>query len=64
MKKKASELKQGDKVVIAGKKCVIKGIELSEIGKHGSKKCRIEAESESGEKVVIIRPEDYPVNCE
>ena len=64
MKKKASELKQGDKVVITGRKCVIKSIEISEIGKHGSSKCRIEAESESGEKIVIIRPENYPINCE
>ncbi|MBS3076215.1 hypothetical protein J4481_00540 [Candidatus Pacearchaeota archaeon] len=61
MKKKASELTKGDKINLANKSFVIKEFELSEIGKHGKRKCRIEAESEQGEKITIIRPEDYPV---
>ena len=60
MRKKASELKVGDKIKIAGKSFKIENIETSDIGKQGTKKCRIEAKSESGEKIVIIRPEDYP----
>lgn len=60
MKKKAKDLKVGDKVVIAGKKGTILGMELSDIGKQGTKKCRFEISLEDGEKVVVIRPEDYP----
>lgn len=60
MKKKASELKKGMKIKIAGKNFVIKDFEISDIGKQGVKKCRIVAISETGEQIVIIRPEDYP----
>lgn len=60
MKKKAKELKKGDKIKIAGKPFTVEEIETSDIGKQGTKKCRIVASSPSGEKVVIIRPEDYP----
>ena len=64
MKKKAKELKKGDKIKIAGKIFFIEGLEISDIGKQGTKKVRIEAKSESGEKLVIIRPEDYPFETE
>jgi len=64
MKKKANELAKGDKIKIAGKNFAIENIELSEIGKQGTKKCRIEAKNEAGEKIVIIRPEDYPFEVE
>jgi len=60
MKKNANELKKGDRIMIAGKKCTVEDIELSELGKHGTKKCRVEAKTEEGEKVVLIRPENYP----
>lgn len=60
MRKKASELKKEDKIKIAGRDFVIENIETSEIGKQGTKKCRIEAKDETGEKIVVIRPEDYP----
>jgi translation elongation factor P/translation initiation factor 5A len=60
-KKKAQELKKGDKIKIAGKEAVIKEIEVSDIGKQGTKKVRIVAEV-GGEKIVIIRPADYPVD--
>ncbi|MFH1802104.1 MAG: hypothetical protein ABH864_01495 [archaeon] len=61
MKKKAREIKKGDKIKVAGKIFSVEEIEISEIGKQGSKKCRIVAKSESGEKIVLIRPEDYPL---
>ena len=61
MKKQAKELKQGDKIKIAGRPCVISSIEFSEIGKQGPKKCRIVAKTDNGEEVVIVRPEDYPI---
>jgi len=64
MRKKASELKEGDKIKLAGKTFKILSIETSEIGKQGTKKCRIEAISDSEEKVVVIRPEDYPFETE
>ncbi len=60
MKKKASELKQGDFIMVAGEKCAVGSIELSEIGKQGSRKCRLELTTGKGEKLVIIRPADYP----
>jgi len=64
MKKQAKDLKKGDTVIIAGQKCIIESIELSEIGKHGKRKCRIEAKTQNNEKIVIIRPEDYPLDSE
>jgi len=64
MKKLAKDVKEGDKAKIAGRTCMVKKIEISDIGKHGKKKCRIEAETDQGEKVVIIRPEDYPFEVE
>ncbi|MFZ5955046.1 MAG: hypothetical protein ACOYT4_01350 [Nanoarchaeota archaeon] len=59
MKKKARELKKGDKIQIGTDVLIIEEIELSDIGKQGTKKCRIVASKEK-EKIVIIRPEDYP----
>tara|TARA_Y100000310_G_C20383357_1_gene669223 strand:- start:7 stop:198 length:192 start_codon:yes stop_codon:yes gene_type:complete len=59
MKKKAKELKKGDKIKILDKEWEVISIETSEIGKQGSQKCRLELSS-SGEKLAIIRPSDYP----
>lgn len=59
MKKQAKELVKGEKIKVADKIAIIEDIELSEIGKHGKRKVRIEASTSSGEKIVIIRPEDY-----
>ncbi len=63
MRKKANELKKGDKVNIAGKVGTIEEFELSDIGKQGKRKCRIKIKFENGEEAIIIRPEDYPFNC-
>lgn len=60
MKKKAKDLKKGDNIKLAGKVCTIDNIEFSEIGKQGSKKARIEAKTDQGERVVVIRPEEFP----
>lgn len=60
MKKKAEQLKNGDKLVIAGKNCVVEAVEVSDIGKQGVKKCRIELKTNEGEKIIIVRPADYP----
>lgn len=64
MKKKAKELKVGDRIKIAGKSFTIGNIETSDMGKQGTRKCRIEAKSDLGEKIVFIRPEDYPFEAE
>ena len=64
MKKQAKDLKIGDRIRVAGKIAVIKEFELSDIGKQGSKKCRIVAEMDNTEKVVIIRPDNYPFDTE
>jgi len=61
MRKKAADLKKGDKIKIAGETCVIESIEISDIGKHGKRKVRIEAIKPDNEKIVIVRPEDYPI---
>jgi translation elongation factor P/translation initiation factor 5A len=61
MKKTAKEIKKRDKIKLAGKVLVVEEIEISDIGKQGTKKCRIVAKSETGEKIVLIRPEDYPL---
>ena len=63
MKKKAQDLKKGNKVSMGEETIVIEEIEMSDLGKHGTKKCRIVGKKENNEKVVIIRPADYPFNC-
>ena len=60
MKGLAKELKKGNKIILSGQQCVIEDIELSDIGKHGKRKVRIVLKTKKGEKIVIIRPEDYP----
>ena len=60
MKKLAKDLKKSEKIKLAEKVCRIETIEISEIGKQGKRKCRIELLTEKSEKLVIIRPEDYP----
>jgi len=62
MKKQAKELKKGDKIILADQTCEVGDIEISDIGKQGKRKCRIEALTPKGEKIVIIRPEDYPID--
>ncbi|MBI2448949.1 hypothetical protein HYV49_01495 [Candidatus Pacearchaeota archaeon] len=64
MKKLARDLKKGDRINLAGEVCVIENIEISDIGKHGKRKVRIEARKQNKELVVIIRPEDYPFEVE
>jgi len=60
MKKPAGQLKKGDKIIIAGQEYSVEELEISEIGKHGMRKVRIAALSPRQEKIVLIRPEDYP----
>ena len=60
MKKQAKDLSKGDKVIIADQICTIEEKELSDIGKHGKRKARLAAVTPKGDKIVIIRPEDYP----
>lgn len=60
MKREAKDVKKGDIIILAGKKCSVAEVELSEIGKHGKRKVRILAITPNKERVVVIRPEDYP----
>jgi|SRR3989344_2179261 len=46
-------LKEGNYVILDGEACVVKSIQLSKTGKHGSMKCRIEAVSILGDKKKI-----------
>jgi len=63
MKKSAKDLKKGDKIDIAGQPCMIEELDISEIGKQGKRKVRISALMPNKEKIVIIRPDDYPFDC-
>lgn len=63
MKKIAKDLKKGDVIILGGEQLIIEITEISDIGKQGTKKCRIEAKKNDGERVVIIRPSDYPFSC-
>ena len=60
-KKKACEVKKEDIIVIGGEELVVEEVEVSDIGKQGTKKVRIVAKKKSGETVVIIRPDAYPI---
>jgi len=61
MTRKAGELKAGDKISVMGESLHIESVETSDIGKQGTKKVRISALKPNGERVVIIRPWDYPM---
>ncbi len=60
--KKAKELKKKDKFLVGGEELEVDELEMSEIGKQGTRKIRIVAKKKNGEKIVIIRPEDYPID--
>ncbi len=71
MKKQAKDLKIGDKIKISGKSCTIINIEFADTAGKSSikdkkiaRKCRIEAKTQEGERIVIIRPDDYPFESE
>jgi translation elongation factor P/translation initiation factor 5A len=60
MKKTAVELKKGDMILVANQECLIEELEISDIGKQGKRKVRVLAKNSKEEKIVLIRPEDYP----
>ena len=60
MNKPGKDLKKGDKILMAGNPCLIESIEISDIGKQGARKVRLVVLTPSNEKIVLIRPEDYP----
>lgn len=64
MKKLAKDLKKGDRIRIADQKGIVEGIEISDIGKQGKRKVRIVALTERKEKIILIRPEDYPLDTD
>jgi translation elongation factor P/translation initiation factor 5A len=62
MKKQAKDLKKGEKIKLSDKICIVDEIEISDIGKQGKRKVRIIALTEKKEKIILIRPEDYPID--
>ena len=53
----AGSLKPGSYVIFGGEACVVKNIQTSKTGKHGSEKCRIEAVGIiSGQKRIELYP--------
>ena len=64
--RKASELKEGDIILVYGEKVLVKKIETSGKGiKQGKIKCRVEAESLKDKKpLVIIRLAEELIDLE
>ena len=60
-KKKAIEIKKDDTIKIAGEELLVEEVEVSDMGKQGTKKVRFVAKKKNGEKIVLIRPEEYPI---
>ena len=53
----ATEVKVGTNILIDGKACIVKKIDISKTGKHGHSKCRIEAvDIIEGNKKVFVTP--------
>ena len=51
MKKKAQEIKAGDSIVIAGEEVEVSEVEVSDIGKQGTKKGRLVAKKKNSGKI-------------
>jgi len=64
MKKTADKLKKGDNISLGGEKLEVESLEISDVGKQGVKKCRIVALKSNKERIVIIRPSNYPFDVE
>jgi len=60
MKKQAKDLKKDNQVLVADQPCIVESLELSDIGKQGKRKARIVVITPKGEKMILVRPEDYP----
>ena len=52
---KYKDLKKGDKARIDGADYTVEKILISDVGKHGNKKCRIEAKDSEGNMKILIR---------
>jgi len=53
----ASQLKEGNTIMIDGEACVIRSMDISKTGKHGHAKCRFEAIGIiDGKKKVMVVP--------
>jgi len=50
-------IKVGNYVLMGGKACVVKSVQISKTGKHGHAKCRVEAVSMTdGQKFIEVHP--------
>ncbi len=58
---KVNDIKVGNYIYVNGKVYRVVNIEKSKTGKHGSAKARIEAVSFDGDKVVLIKPTQDPI---
>ncbi len=64
VRKVARDVRKGDTLLVGGEALTIREVEVSDIGKQGTKKVRLVAQKHSGESVTLIRPEDYPVEVQ
>ena len=56
----ATEVRTGTNILVDGKPCVVKKIDISKTGKHGHAKCRIEAAGllDGNKKIFVIPGHD------
>jgi len=52
---KYGDLKKGDKLKVEGEEYVVEKVIVSDVGKHGDKKARIEAKDSEGKLRIFIR---------
>ncbi len=53
----ATQIKEGNNIIIEGHPCVVKSIDISKTGKHGSAKVRLEAVGIiDGKKRIMVKP--------
>lgn len=58
----ANQVKKGTNIIVDGKPCTVKNIDISKPGKHGSAKCRFEAVGIiDGQKKAKVLPGDDKV---
>ena len=60
MKQLAKDIKKGDKILLAGNEGIVEEVEISDLGKQGTKKVRLIVSTKDG-KITVIRPDNYPI---
>ncbi len=51
--KAVKDLKEGDTIIFDGQEYQVKKLEISNVGKFGNRKCRVELTGKPGNKIII-----------